>query len=225
MREFKGGRTSVCDDPRKGRPQEICGSTDEKLLDIVREDRRISVKVLATYLNISVGSVHAKLKALGIKKLCSRFVPRFLTWEMMQNRLESCQNNLKIWEQHGDKFLHNIITEIETPLSMYLPESKRDSVEWKLPGEKPSLKYMRSGTSHGRTWMLSIFWDANGVVSMDFADKHTTINAKYYSDLIVAAVEKEGNTETSLCSFYTIMHLCIQRPFLGLLLRIPASRL
>lgn len=186
VREFKGGRTSVFDDPREGRPQEISDSTDEKLMDIVREHRRISVKLLANCLKISVGSVHAKLKDLGIRKLCSRFVPRFLTGEMMQNRLESCQKNLKIWEEHGDKFLHNIITEDETPLSMYLPESKRESAEWKLPGEKPSLK-MRSGTSHGRTWMLSIFWDANGVLSMDFADKHTTINAKYYSDLIVAA--------------------------------------
>ena len=36
--------------------------------------------------------------------------------------------------------LSNIITEDEAPLSRYLPETKRESSEWKLPGEKPSKK-------------------------------------------------------------------------------------
>lgn len=186
VREFKGGRTSVFDDERQGRPQEISDSVDEKLSKIVQEERRITTKLLSTRLNVSVGTIHSKLKTMGIRKLCSRFVPRLLTGEMMERRLVSCQNNLKIWEQHGDKLLSNLITEDETPLNMYLPETKRESVEWKLPGEKPSLK-MRSGTSHRTILMLSIFWDAKGIIHMDFAEKGVKINAAYYSNLVTLA--------------------------------------
>jgi histone-lysine N-methyltransferase SETMAR len=186
---FRGGRTSVFDDDREGRPQEISDNVDEKLLKIVQEERRISIRALSTAVNISVGSVHARLTALGVRKLCSRFVPRFLSGEMMENRRVACENNINIWRQHGDKFLWNILTEDETPLSTYLPESKRDSAEWKLPGEKPSLK-MKSGTSHHRMLMLSIFWDSKGVVHMDFANKSVKINAEYYSNLVAAARKK-----------------------------------
>jgi histone-lysine N-methyltransferase SETMAR len=186
---FRGGRTSVFDDDREGRPQEISDNVDEKLLKTVQEERRISIRTLSTALNISVGSVHARLKALGVRKLCSRFVPRFLSGEMMENRRIACESNIDMWNQHGDKFLWNILTEDETPLSTYIPESKRDSSEWKLPGEKPSIK-MRSGTSHRRMLMLSIFWDSKGVVHMDFADKSVKINANYYSNLVATARKK-----------------------------------
>ena len=79
--------------------------------------------------------------------------------------------------------MRNIITEDETPLSLYLPESKRESSEWKFPGETSSKK-MRSGTSHRKCLMLSIFWDAHGVILVDFADKQVHINSSYYSDLV-----------------------------------------
>jgi histone-lysine N-methyltransferase SETMAR len=189
VREFKGGRTSVFDEDREGRPKEILNSVDEKLKEIIQEDRRITTRMLSARLNISKGSVDVRLKSFGIRKLCSRFVPRFLTGEMMQKRLQSCKNNLLLWEQHGEAFLANLITEDETPLCIYLPESKRESAEWKFPGEKPTLK-MRTGTSHGRSMMLSTFWDHKGIILNDFADKGTTINSVYYSQLVATARKK-----------------------------------
>jgi histone-lysine N-methyltransferase SETMAR len=186
---FRGGRTSVFDDDREGRPQEISDNVDDKLLKMVQEERRISMRALSAAANISIGSLHARMTALGVRKLCSRFVPRFLSGDMMENRRIACESNIDLWNQHGDKFLWNILTEDETPLSTYIPESKRDSAEWKLPGERPSLK-MRSGTSHRRMLMLSIFWDSKGIVHMDFADKSVRINAQYYSDLVATARKK-----------------------------------
>lgn len=196
VREFKGGRTSVFDEEREGRPKEILQSVDENLKKIIQENRRITTRMLATRLNISKGAVDVRLKSFGIRKLCSRFVPRFLTREMMEGRLHCCKNNLLLWEQHGETFLANLITEDETPLSIYLPESKRDSTEWKFPGEKPTLK-MRTGASHGRSMMLSTFWDHKGIILNDFADKDITINAQYYSQLVATARKnrrKQKNT-------------------------------
>ena len=45
------------------------------------------------------------------------------------------------------------MTEDETPLSLYIPETKQQSVSWTFPGEKPALK-LRSGTSHKKCLML-----------------------------------------------------------------------
>ena len=85
------------------------------------------------HLNVSKGTIYTLLKELGIRKLCSRFVPRFLTAEMRDCRLECSKENLEIFDNLADRFLDNIITMDETPLALYVPESKRESLEWKLP--------------------------------------------------------------------------------------------
>ena len=103
--------------------------------------------------------------------------------------MESCQNNLALYEQHGETLLANLITEDETPLSMYLPETKGESAEWKLPGENPSLK-MRTGTSHRRAMMLSVFWDQKGIIHTDFVDNGVKINSAYYSQLVATTRHK-----------------------------------
>ncbi len=50
---------------------------------MVLEDRRITT---AEALEISKGSVGQLLKGCNFHKVCSRFVPRFLTPEMHNNR-------------------------------------------------------------------------------------------------------------------------------------------
>lgn len=183
VREFKTGRTTVVDDERPGRPQEIPDSISDSLSQIVQDERRIGIKSLSKRLNISKGTVDTIMQNLGIRKLASRFVPSFLTGDMMEKRLDCCQENLQIWQEFGDTFLANIVTQDETPLSLYIPESKRSSSEWKLPSERASRK-LRSGTSHRRSMMLSVFWDHQGILLIDFADKTVKLNAAYYSKLL-----------------------------------------
>ncbi len=108
---------------------------------------------------------------------------------MMDSRTTCCQDSLDIYSQFGNSFISNILTEDETVLSLYLPYSKRDSMEWKFPKEKPTLK-MRSGTSHRQCFMLTLFWDYNGVVLADFAEKAVKINSSYYGELLKQARNK-----------------------------------
>ena len=101
-REFKGGTVSVVDEAREGRPIEI--SIDEDLIEEVQSDRRITVRELSTEFNCSVGTISERLKALGIRKLCSRFVPRFLSAEMMERRKAWSLLNISIFELHDERF-------------------------------------------------------------------------------------------------------------------------
>ena len=144
------------DDEKCGNPGEISNEKKVECARIAREERRITTRKLSEILNVSKGSVGTILSDFGIRKLASRFVPCFLTMEMCQNRLECCSANLRLFDEHGDNFLKNIITEDETPLSLYLPESKRESAEWKFPGESVSKK-LRSGTSHAEHF-LGLHW-------------------------------------------------------------------
>ncbi len=183
IRDFRHGRQSVFDEERAGRPSEISDDKRDLLQKIVVSERRICIRELSQRLHISSFSTHAILKELGIRKLCSRFVPKFISGEMADNRLACCQSNLLLYDQYGDSFLENIITEDETPISLYVPDSKRDSAEWCTASESAPRK-LRSGTSHRREAMLTVFWDIRGVITIDFLDKRATMNSQYYCDLI-----------------------------------------
>ena len=182
--EFKRGRENVRDDVRAGRPTEIdAESINKKCESIVRTERRITTKALATQLNVSDWKARDVLKSCGIRKLSSRFVPRFLTAEMCSRRLLCCEENLSLYQEHGQRFLTNIVTVDESPLSLYSPESKRESSEWCFPNESAPKK-LRSGTQHGRCSMLTIFWDCQGVIKVDFAERNVKINSEYYASLV-----------------------------------------
>jgi transposase len=183
IRDFRNHRESVFDAERSGRPAEISDEKSEMCEDIIVHHRRISIKDLAQRLCISYGSTRAIVKELGIRKLCSRFVPRFLSGEMCERRLDCCLSNLHLLAEHGQNFLANIITQDETPISLYVPESKRDSAEWCCHDESAPRK-LRSGTSHKRAAMLTVFWDMKGIIKVDILDKGQTINSAYYCQLV-----------------------------------------
>ena len=70
-----------------------------------------------------------------------------------------------------------------------MPGSKRESAEWRKSGESAPLQ-MRSGTSHRRSLMLTVFWNSSGIQLVDFADRGTRINSQYYSNLLSAVRKK-----------------------------------
>ena len=106
---------------------------------------------------------------------------------MRMTRLQCVQSCLALYQQYGEDFLLNIVTEDETPQSLYVPDSRRDSMAWKRPEEKPLLK-IRSGTSHKRELMLTVFWSASGVLLVDYLEKGRTINSVYYCNLLQQVV-------------------------------------
>ena len=83
IREFRGGRQTVFTDTSKsGRPTEIPAAKEEECAALIRENRHIRIDVAADILRVSHGTVSNLLSNLGVKKLCSRLVPEFITSEM-----------------------------------------------------------------------------------------------------------------------------------------------
>ena len=182
--EFKRSRTSLEDETRSGRPSD---ATDEemcnKVLDLVYSDRRIKVEEIANALHFSHGSVSTTLHdRLGKHKLTARWVPKSLSDEQMATRASVYSALLKWFRSKEDDFLSRLVTVDETWVHYYEPENKTQSRQSVGPGS-PRPKKFKTQPSAGKV-MATVFWDAQGVIMLDFLAKKSTITGAYYANLL-----------------------------------------
>jgi hypothetical protein len=81
FKRFKDGRYSTYDEPRLGRPSTSCDYVHvAQVREIVRSNRRLTVREIAEECNISMGSCRDILTTkLEIHRVVSQFAPRILT--------------------------------------------------------------------------------------------------------------------------------------------------
>jgi hypothetical protein len=101
-----------------------------------------------------------------------------LAAEMKAPRLDICQQLLSCFQSEGEAFLHNVIKAYEMLVHHYEPETKHQSVEHRHKGS-PSTKIFKTHTLAGKL-MAAVFWDANGVIHMDFLEPGTMIHSEPY---------------------------------------------
>jgi len=125
VKRFSEGRESVTDEERSGWP--ATSRTEEniaKIHQIVREDRRLTVRNIAEQVNIDRETVRKIFtEDLDMRKVCAKMVPKELTEEQKQRRVTICQGLL---ERQGD-ILGHVITGDETRVYQYDPEMKWQS--------------------------------------------------------------------------------------------------
>ena len=182
--EFKRSRTSLKDETRSGR---LSDATDEemcnKVRDLVYSDRRIKVEEIANALHISHGSVSKTLHdRLGMHKLTARWVPKSLSDEQMATRTSVYSALLKRFRSKEDGFLSRLVTVDETWVHYYEPENKAQSRQNVGPGSSRPKKF-KTQPSAGKV-MATVFWDAQGVIMLDFLTKKRTITGAYYANLL-----------------------------------------
>ena len=88
---FSEGRTLVDDEQRSGRPSATrTGDNTAWVRELVRSDRRLTVKMLADEINMNRETVRLILtEELGIRKICAKMVPRNLTEQQRDARLSA----------------------------------------------------------------------------------------------------------------------------------------
>lgn len=187
--EFKRGRTSTTDDPRPGRPCEATTEDVEKIRNLILDDRRMKVRELAEAVHISTERVwniiHQKLH---MKKLTARWVPRLLTPDQKRNRVQTSQLCLDMFNKNPNEFFRRFVTVDETWVHFYTPETKEQSKQWIGPGERAPKK-AKTVLSAGKV-MATVFWDARGIILIDYLEKGKTITGTYYASLLDQLIEK-----------------------------------
>ena len=178
--EFKRGRTDTEDAEHSGRPNEVVTpKTIKKVLRIVFENRKLKLREIADTSKISYGSVYAILhKHLSMRKLLSKWVPRLLTVEQKRQRVVDSERCLELFRRNKPNFSRRYVTMDETWIHHYTPELKRSSAEWTAVGEK-RLKRPKTQMWAGKVMAL-VFWDAHGVLFIDYLEKGKMINSERY---------------------------------------------
>ena len=85
-------------------------------------------------------------------------------------------------------FFDRLVTVDETWVYLYDPEMKYQSKQWKTPSE-PAPRKAKMTRSSVKV-MLTVFWDAEGVILIDFLTNGKTMNSEHYSHLI-SSLKKE----------------------------------
>lgn len=177
------GQMNIHDAERPGRPVTVTDELHHNRVDeIVRNNRRVRQSEIALQLGISKERVQAIISNLNYRKICARWVPRLLTEQMKKKRVDACVEFLARYRRDGDQFLHNIVTGDESWIHHYDPESKRASMEFRHPSS-PGVRKPKTQASAGKV-MLTAFWDAEGVVHIEFLQKGSTINSDSYCDTL-----------------------------------------
>ena len=177
--EFKRSRTSLEDETRSGPPtdEEMCNN----VRDLVYSDRQIKVEEIANALHILHGRVPTTLQdRLGMHKLTARWVPKSLSGEQMATRASVNSALLKRFRTKEDYFLSPLVTVDETWVHYQEPDNKAQSCQSVGPGS-PRPKKFKTQPTAGKV-MATVFWDAHGVIMLDFLAKKSTITGAYYAN-------------------------------------------
>jgi histone-lysine N-methyltransferase SETMAR len=128
---FLNGVSSVADSPRPGQAHRVV--TPEAIAVVeafVKDNRRLTVHEIAAHLNMSDGSAHHNVHdVLLFHKVSARWVPRQLTADLKERRVDACQELLKLFEAEGDGFLERIVTGDETWIHYHQPQTKKTNKE------------------------------------------------------------------------------------------------
>ncbi|UYV79086.1 hypothetical protein LAZ67_17001076 [Cordylochernes scorpioides] len=181
---FKLERTSTEDEHRPGRPVEsVTQENIDKIHDLVMLDRRMTVRQIEETLGIPKTTVDRIMREhLGLRKLSSRWVHKLLTPDQKAVRRKLSSDNLALFEVNPDEFVNRFVTMEETWAHHFTPESKQQSMKWRHSGSPPPRK-AKTVPSAGKV-MVSVFWDSEGVLLLDFLNKGQTITGNYYANLV-----------------------------------------
>jgi len=110
-RYFKDGNTRVIDKARSGRPSTaVTDVSIAKAEELLENDRRLTLRELSASLNFSFERTqHIVSEILQMRRACARWVPRNLTEEQMQRRVQVFTNTVQVSETIPN-FLTSIMT-------------------------------------------------------------------------------------------------------------------
>ncbi|GFR95606.1 histone-lysine N-methyltransferase SETMAR [Elysia marginata] len=105
-----------------------------------------------------------------------------LTDKMKMQRKATCAEPLRHYKEEGKEFIQRIVTGDESWVHHYVPESKRQSMEFRHKSSPSPRKFKIVASA--RKVMLTVFWDSEGIVHIEFLKQgNTDYSERYISTL------------------------------------------
>ena len=101
-------------------------------------------------------------------------MPRLLIVDHKRDRVTISKQCLETFQYNSDEFLRRFITS--------LPETKEQSKQWTSPDESAPQK-AKTMKSAGKV-IATVFWNARGIIRIDYLPSKQTINGDYYTALL-----------------------------------------
>ena len=108
-----------------------------------------------------------------MRKLCAKWVPRELTFDQKQRRIDDSEQCLEMIKRNKAEFLRRYVTMDETWFHHFTSKSNRQSSEWTAQDE-PAPKRGKTQQLAVKV-MASVFWDAHGIIFINYLEKGRTI--------------------------------------------------
>ena len=103
---------------RAARPPSRTADNTEQVKQLVRADRRLTVRMIASELSISKETVWKIItEDLGMRKICAKMVPKLLSDDQKERRVLVCKNILECLETEPN-LLGKVITGVITHESL-----------------------------------------------------------------------------------------------------------
>ncbi|GBL91467.1 Histone-lysine N-methyltransferase SETMAR [Araneus ventricosus] len=124
--------------------------------------------------------------------------------ENKRNRVISSEACLAPFRRNPDKFLRRYITVDETWIHYFTSETKEQSKQWVFKGDAAPKK-AKTVKSAGKV-MATGFWDARGIIYLDYLVKEQTINGEYYASLFHRLREEIKKIRSHLAKKRILFH-------------------
>src|SRR5438128_1052998 len=181
---FEHGQQSVKDEACNGRLcKAVTPTTIAVVEQFVNDDRHVTTRKLAEEVGISRERInHILRQELGMRKICKKWVPRLLTEEHRQKRVDISRQLLQILESG----FRNAITGDETWIHYYTTPIKEANKVW-LAAEEDRPQIVRTALNSKKS-MFCIFFSVEGVVAKIVVPKGVTVTGSFYADKILPEV-------------------------------------
>nr|XP_054922671.1 uncharacterized protein LOC126523331 [Dermacentor andersoni] len=128
---LKDGHTSVKSESRSGRPSTCRNNhVNAEVNAVVMRDRRVTIREIAEGVGIRTFSAHSIMtEDLAVKRVAAKFVPKLLTVQQKQLRVEVSQDTLDSTNIDPD-FMNTIITGDDSWVYGYDPATESQLSQW-----------------------------------------------------------------------------------------------
>lgn len=176
--EYKRGHLRTDDAPRSGRPNGAVNSaTIKQVQRIIWADCHARVREMAEQVCISKASTLTILHDyLKVRKFHAQWVPLQLDADQKQQRITDCELALKCYRRNKLEFLQRFITVNHIWINHVAAEkvgshagrqTKRRRIQQQLQNHRPH-------DEADEKVLATVFWDANGIIFIDYLDGGVT---------------------------------------------------